>query len=342
VNQKVAIIILNWDSWRDTVECLESLSLMDYQNYVPVIVDNGSSDGSIDRLREFVSGSLRIESKFFRQGRASNPIEMIEYTRDQVDGKGAIKNVPLNESLGNKNLVLIKNQRNYGFAEGNNVGIQFALDSIKPDYVLLLNSDTVVDPGFLVELVRIGESDAKIGAVGPKVYYYDNPSKINSAGGKMYYRSGNVMNIGIGEMDVNNRFDEMREVDCLHGSAILIKASVLEHVGLLDQDFFVLLEETEWCLRARKAGYKMVFAPTTRIYHKEGFSGTRGRRHYYYYNRNRILLHKKHQTLLRKTIYGLFITLRTLAGSVKLSVTGKPSFAICSLRGFFNGLRVKK
>jgi hypothetical protein len=338
VNRKVAIIILNWDSWRDTIECLESLFLIDYQNYVPIIVDNGSSDGSIDRLREFARGSLQIESKFFGQGRASNPIEMVEYTRDQVDRKN-IEGLG-EDSFSNQNLVLIKNQRNYGFAEGNNIGIQFALDSIKPDYVLLLNSDTVVDPGFLRELVRIGESDDTIGAVGPKIYYYDNPSKINSAGCEMHDWYGGAINIGIGETDNHNRFNEIREVDCLHGSAILIKAPTLEDVGLLDQDFFVLLEETEWCLRAKKAGYKIVFAPTAWIYHKEGFSGTEECVHYYYSNRNRILLLKKHQTSLRKPIYGLSITLRTLAGSIILSVTGKPSLAICGLKGYFNGLRV--
>jgi GT2 family glycosyltransferase len=316
---------------------------VNYQNWVTIIVDNGSSDRSIENLREFARGTLKVESTLFKQSRSRHPIGLIEYARDQADRKDKIAKTTLGEDVYVKErLILIKNERNYGFAEGNNIGIRFALDALKPDYILLLNSDTVVDPGFLLELVRIGESDDKIGAVGPKVYYYDNPSKINSAGGKMHYRSGTAINIGIGETDNKNRFNEIREVDCLHGSAILIKVSALEDVGLLDQDFFLLLEETEWCLRAKKAGYKMVFVPTARIYHKEGFSRTQGCGVYYYYSRNRILLLKKHQTSLRKAIYGLSITLRILAGSIILSVRGKPSLAICSLKGYFSGLRVNK
>ncbi len=342
MNRKVAIIILNWNSWRDTIECLESLFLMDYQNFVPIIVDNGSSDRSIENLREFARGTLKIESTLFKQSGSRDPIELIEYARDRSDREEKIERATFDEDVYVKEqLILIKNERNYGFAEGNNIGIRFALDALKPDYILLLNSDTVVDSDLLVELVKIGESDDKIGAIGPKVLYYHNPSKLNSAGCEMHNWSGFAVNIGIGEMD-NNQFDEIREVDCLHGSAMLIRASAFEDTGLFDQDFFLLLEETEWCLRAKKAGYKVVFAPTAQIYHKEGFSGTRECGYYYYSNRNRILLLRKHQTSLRKAVYGFFMTLSTVSGSIRLSARGKSSFAICGLKGYFNGLRVKK
>lgn len=342
MDPKVAIIILNWNSWRDTVECLESLLPMNYRNYVPIIVDNCSSDKSTEHLRAFAAGKLSIESKFFGQSRSGRPIHMIEYSHDQVDHKNLVDNALLIKDKGAKQqLILIRNERNYGYAEGNNIGIEFALDAVKPDYVLILNSDTVVDPDFLFELVRVGESDNKIGAVGPKVNYYNNPSKINSAGMEMHWWSGFSMNIGIGETD-NNQFHRIREVDCIHGCAMLIKVSAFQYVGLLDPDFFLLLEETEWCLRAKKGGYKIVFAPTARIYHKEGFSSSRQCSFYYYMKRNRILLLKKHQTSLRKVIYGLSFTLRTVVTSISLSVTGKPGLAVCNLKGYFNGLRVKK
>ena len=342
MNREVAIVILNWNSSRDTIECLESLALMDDQNYVTIVVDNGSSDESIENFREFARGNLKIESKFFVQRGARQPIEIIEYARDQVDRKDKIEKAAINgDEYENEQVILIRNERNYGFAEGNNIGIQFALDVVKPDYVLLLNSDTVVDRDFLSELVRVGASYPRVGVVGPKVYYYHNPFQINAAGARMHYWSGFAINIGIGQMD-DNQFNENQEVDCVHGSAMLIKATALKDLGLFDPDFFVLLEETEWCLRAKKAGYNIVFVPTARVYHKEGFSATRRCKFYYYSNRNRILLLKKHQKSLRKAVYGVSITLRTLAASIILSVKAEPTLAMCTLNGFFNGLRIKK
>ena len=70
-------------------------------------------------------------------------------------------------------MILIKNDKNYGFAEGNNIGIRYALKSLNPTYILLLNNDTVVDNHFLTELVKTGESNDKIAVVGPKTYFYD-------------------------------------------------------------------------------------------------------------------------------------------------------------------------
>jgi len=69
--------------------------------------------------------------------------------------------------------VIIKNEKNYGFAEGNNIGIRYAMKAFNPEYVLLLNNDTVVDPRFLSELIKVGESDEKIGILGSKIYYYN-------------------------------------------------------------------------------------------------------------------------------------------------------------------------
>jgi GT2 family glycosyltransferase len=342
MNREVAVVILNWNNSRDTIECLESLSLMNYHNYVTIVVDNGSRGESIDDLREFARGNLTIESEFFEQRAARRPFEIAEYARDEVDGKEKIEKAAINgDEYANEQLILIKNEYNYGFAEGNNIGIQFALDVVKPNYVLLLNSDTVVHQDFLSELVSVGASDPSVGVVGPKVYYYHNPSEINSAGCMMHHWSGFAINVGIGQVD-DNQFNEIHEVDCVHGSAMLVKASALKDLGLLDPDFFVLLEETEWCLRAKKAGYKVVFVPTARVYHKEGFSGTRQCKWYYYSNRNRILLLKKHQKSLKKAVYGLSITLRTLAASIILSVKAEPTLAMCTLKGFFNGLRFKK
>jgi GT2 family glycosyltransferase len=194
--------------------------------------------------------------------------------------------------------ILLENGVNLGFAEGNNVGIRFALENYRPEYILLLNNDTVVDSRFLDELVHAAASDERIGMVGPKVYYYYDPKKINAAGAKMVWLLGIAKNIGLGQPD-DGSFDIKRETDCVYGCAFLIKTKAIEDIGLLDRRFFIILEETDWCLRARKAGYKIVYTPDSVVYHKEGVSGNKqSRTSVYYSHRNRLLLIKKNYSPL--------------------------------------------
>ena len=122
VNPRVAIIILNWNGWSDTIECIESVYQITYPNYQVIIVDNNSSDNSIKKIKEYAKGELNVESKFFNYTPHNKPIEIAQYDEDLIN---------------DKQLILIKNRNNYGFAEGNNIGTIFAIKNIKPDYILL-------------------------------------------------------------------------------------------------------------------------------------------------------------------------------------------------------------
>ena len=253
----VSIIILNWNGWKDTLECLESLYQITYPNYDIIAVDNGSEDESIEKIKEYAEGKIEVESKFFEYSSDNKPIKIVEYTREEAEeGKEIeIANLPLNQRL-----IIIKNEKNYGFAEGNNIGIRYALEVLNPDYVLLLNNDTVVDKEFLTELVKVAESDEKIGIVGAVNYYYDMPEKIWFAGGKIDFWTGKVYAIGLN--------DKIKEVDYVAGSSFLIKKEVIEKVGILNPAYFIYWEETDWCARAHKAGYKVLFIPKSKIWHK--------------------------------------------------------------------------
>jgi len=147
-NPRVTIIILNWNGWEDTVECLESIFQINYHNFVVIVVDNASEDDSIEKLRQYCNGILKVNSKFFYYSSLNKPIELFEYTNNELE-KTFNSNT---KNLSNK-LFLIKNSKNYGFAKGNNIGIEYAINTFDPDYVLLLNNDTVVDKEFLKELV---------------------------------------------------------------------------------------------------------------------------------------------------------------------------------------------
>ena len=194
----------------------------------------------------------------------------------------------------NKQLILIKNDDNYGFAKGNNIGIDFALKNLNPTYILLLNNDTVVDKDFLKILVQEGENDPTIGLLGPKMYYYDNPNVIWCIGGKIDWKLARGLHVGINETDTG-QYDEKMNFDYINGSAILIKRSVLDEIGLLDEKLFLYFEETDLALKASKKGYNNTYIPNAKIWHKVSKSGGGIKKEIglYYITRNRWLFMKK-------------------------------------------------
>jgi GT2 family glycosyltransferase len=282
----VAIIILNWNGWPDTVECLESINHINYPNYQVIIVDNNSSDDSIKKIIDYTLGKLEVKSNFFKYDPNDKPIETVIYSKEYSE---------IEESSNpNKQLILLKNDTNYGFAEGNNIGIEFALKNLNPDYILLLNNDTVVDKDFLKILVQEGEKDSKIGLLGPKMYYYDNPNVIWCIGGKIDWKLGRGLHVGINELDTQ-QYPEKMNFDYINGSALLVKRNVLDEIGLLDNIFFLYFEETDLALRASKKGYSSTYIPNSKIWHKVSKSGGGIKKEIglYYITRNRWIFMKK-------------------------------------------------
>ncbi len=212
MNASVYIIILSWNSAVDTVECLTSLSQLDYSNYHVVLVDNGSTDDTVGLTRA-------------------------HFPQIQV----------------------IANGRNLGFAEGNNVGIRYAL-AHDADYVLLLNDDTTVAPDAITQLVRASERDPRIGMLGATVVSYVNHSceyvgaTINWDTGMTAY--GASMPTATGDADY------------LAGCALMITAPAARAIGLLDSEYFTYFEDADWGVRCRRAGFRVVTVPSAKIYHK--------------------------------------------------------------------------
>lgn len=184
-------------------------------------------------------------------------------------------------------VTVIENGRNLGFAGGNNIGIGHLMRS-GADYVFLLNDDTEVAHDLVRILVQAAESDTRIGIVGPKIYYYDQPHVIWSAGGAVD-RYGQARHLGVDERDDGGP-QSVRDVDYVTGCAMLVKRRVIERVGALDERFFAYFEETEWCARARRAGFRVVYVSQGRVWHKIQ-ADTRARTGLYQYlmARNRLL-----------------------------------------------------
>ena len=153
-----------------------------------------------------------------------------------------------------------------GFAGGNNIGIQHALKR-GSEFALLLNNDTTIDPDALGTLLRTMEENPEAGIVGGKIYYLDRPNVIWFAGGYFNANSGFGDHYGKSEED-HGQYNRVRECDFITGCCMLIRCEVCEKIGLLDDSYFLYYEDADFCTRARRAGYSVLYQPRAVIYHK--------------------------------------------------------------------------
>jgi GT2 family glycosyltransferase len=195
---------------------------------------------------------------------------------------------------------LVLNGANLGFAGGNNAGIRRALE-LGAEYVLILNNDTEVDPGFIRVLVDEAARRPDAGALCSKILFAEPSDLIWFAGAGFDPRSGyNGRQRGYRERD-DGRFDGVTETDRACGAAMLIPREVLEKVGLFDYDLFAYSEDTDWSLRAREAGYRLYVVPGSKVWHKvSAASGGESSPTTLYYNlRNTIVVCERHAPLGR-------------------------------------------
>jgi GT2 family glycosyltransferase len=209
---------------------------------------------------------------------------------------------------------VIENKENLGFTGGNNAGIRHALEN-GADYVWLLNNDTIVDRNALSALVEAAESDPDAGIYGSKIYYDSNREVLSFAGATIDWRSGRSLHIGRGEPD-RGQYDAVRDVERVSGCSMLVRKEVCGRVGLLDDDYFLYAEDLEWCVRARSAGYRCVFVPGSKVFHKEAASvkgaDGRGTLFFYYNTRNFLKTIAKHHRFPARECLVARVVLRNL------------------------------
>lgn len=155
---------------------------------------------------------------------------------------------------------------NLGFTGGNNLGIADALERGSA-YVFLLNNDTVVEPGCVGHLVRTAESGERVGCVGGKILYHDAPDRIWFGGGELSVARGVGFHLREGEIDDRDS-EAPAEVSFLTGCCMLLPADVLRRVGGFEEDFFAYVEDVDLSLRLRRAGFRLLYQPAARLYHR--------------------------------------------------------------------------
>ena len=165
------------------------------------------------------------------------------------------------------------------------------------DWVFVLNEDTILDADCLKELINVGESDPLIGIVGPMVYHYDEPEIIQSAGG-IFGPFWSAQHLAQNELD-HHQFVQPHQVDWISGCAIMVRRSVIEQAGMLDERFFYYWEEVEWCMRTTRRGWRIIHVPEAKLWHKGVQRNYKPKPAVTYYStRNKLLMLKKHHAPL--------------------------------------------
>ncbi len=207
------------------------------------------------------------------------------------------------------NIVFIQNPINYGFAAGNNYGLMRA----RGEYVMLLNNDIEVPPGFLEPLVAKLENHPEIGAVSPRIKFYYQPDTIQYAGYTPIDRV-TIRNTAIGYREKDKgQYNEDRETAYAHGAAMMVPMRVVKEIGLMSYIFFLYYEEADWCERILRAGYKIYYVGSSYVLHKESVStGKLSPLKIYYLNRNRIVFMRRHlqgKAYYIALLYQLFVAI---------------------------------
>lgn len=243
----ISIIVVNWNTVDYIQKCLDSIYAQKYNNFEVIVVDNASSDDSVELIKKNFS-----------------------------------------------KVQLIQNNDNLGFAEGNNIGIKHSRGEI----IALINPDAVIEKEWLSTIVKVLQSSDKIGAAVGKIFYLEEQcdknavfctwSKIDACSAMPYNFNGN---------------EPFSNVDYLSGAAMIVKKDVIEKIGLLDADYFLYFDETDWCARMIRAGYDLTYTPYALVWHKVSASISDSDKKIYYMERSRIRFALKNFDLLYVPIF---------------------------------------
>lgn len=271
----VHILILNFNSYIETVNCLEALlNNIRYPNYRIIVLDNNSTDESIISL----------------------PTKVDEWAK-----------------LYGQKISFIENHSNYGYAHGNNRGIEIAIKE-NSDFICIINPDVIVEEDFLDELVYQMKSDPSIGMIAPAIVNSEAKDTCIIGGAQIGYISGYTKMINAG-----NKLDginpKVYACDYIGGMCLLVRRRVINEIGLIPENYFLFYEETEWCNRCIRAGYRCVVDVGTKVIHKGSVTIDRESNESsirnkginmkeYYLFRNRVIYQKRK---LPRLFFGFFI-----------------------------------
>lgn len=292
----VAILVVNWNKKKDLLNLLSALQGLDYPQKKIFVVDNASTDGSVDAVRE-------------------------EYSE----------------------VALVQNKENLGGTGGFNTGINYILEKSgeQYDYIWLLDNDVMIDALALSELVKVAESDPRIGLAGSKIMNPENPEMIVELGSNIDLRKGFVKPFLRNTPD-RKGLKDYYDVDYVAVCSALVRVAAFKNVGIMDERYFIFWDDMDWGITFKRNGYRVVAVNRSIVFHpafseKGSLSGAM----VYYKYRNPLLMMSKHAKLSHRIFSLSNRGRKTIAGIFFFWATGRPHTTKIMMLSIFDFLRNK-
>jgi GT2 family glycosyltransferase len=270
----VAVVLVNWNGWRDTLECIDTILAQDHRNFHIFIVDNESADDSLEQIRAWCDSpssdpAWREQSgvRHWSQGGVTRiPYRMVERPDTLLPPAGS-----------DCRITMIRSGANLGFAGGCNVAVR-AAGIAAFEFFWFLNNDTVIAANALGELLRRACIEPKPGITGSTIRYYDAPHLVQAMGGAhMDVERATARHIGadasVSEIPANPAEVE-RNMDYVMGASMLVSRDFIREIGLMQEDYFLFFEEIDWAIRGR-GKFTLAYAPRSHVLHKWAASSHR-------------------------------------------------------------------
>lgn len=271
------VIIVNWNGWEDTVRCINACGCMcDFDGAV-LVVDNGSTDGSLQKLEAWASGELDIAPSFL----GLSVDESAHIVNKPLQLKGVFNEESLSQNiravgLARRSWYLIEAKSNKGFGAGNNIGLRAAAADPSVDFFWLLNNDTEPAQEAYSSLLAYMAAHPNVGLCGSTLLYMNISNLIQAVGGEYNSWLGtskHVLSHRLYSKEICADVD-VSMLDYIVGASMFVRRSVLERVGFLAEEYFLYSEEIDWATRLKREMPELTlgYAPNSLVYHKEGAS----------------------------------------------------------------------
>ena len=310
---KVYIVVLNYNNWEDTLACAESILSNACENYRLVIVDNASTDNSMEYILKWAEG--RLESwtppshplHDFSFPPQKKPLDFTLCQEDDIDCKSHTR----------EKIILIQAKENRGYSAGNNIGIKFAKLQNDYAYIWILNNDTVIARDALRHLIAFAKKNNRIGLIGTTLLFYDFPDKIQAFGASFnpflavqkHFLAHQTYSKTLVES-----FDQ-KQLDYIIGASMFMTKQCIEKTGLMPEEYFLYFEEVDIATSCKKNGLDFAICTDAIVYHKESASIDQLDQKIssfsdFYAIRNRLILTRKyHRYFLPSVYFGLLMSM---------------------------------